>query len=264
MENKKLKCLNYFSILLLWKKRDDNLLRFAVLKYGKSNWYKIKNVFFFNKGGIQNCRFRWFNWLICDIKKTKWTDKEDKKLIFLKKKKFFGYWRFIVFFMKRTPVQCLFRFLFLYKIFIKSKLSQNNNNFPERIIALEKIILHKKLKKSQLFQFRKNIKKKTSLNTLGNIFMARFRGMNWLGKKRLRLGFDKRLTSVKKPNFLKYYFNLTKINKKNNKKKIGKGIFFFYFLLMIDFHVEMKKSLKKKYPDYLKVSPFFFFHENYF
>ena len=67
-----------------WLDEEDHQLIESVKKYGAQNWSKIAE---FLPGRIgKQCRERWHNHLNPHIKKYKWTDEEDNKILSLHKK----------------------------------------------------------------------------------------------------------------------------------------------------------------------------------
>ncbi|CAN6328052.1 unnamed protein product [Urochloa humidicola] len=67
-----------------WTLDEDRLLKKLVKKIGKKKWSKIAKDL---PGRIgKQCRERWFNHLSPDIKKTAWTEKEEKVLVSLHRK----------------------------------------------------------------------------------------------------------------------------------------------------------------------------------
>ncbi|CAL4901034.1 unnamed protein product [Urochloa decumbens] len=67
-----------------WTLNEDSLLKKLVKKIGKKKWSKIAEDL---PGRIgKQCRERWFNHLSPNIKKTPWTEKEEKVLVSLHRK----------------------------------------------------------------------------------------------------------------------------------------------------------------------------------
>ncbi|GMP22192.1 hypothetical protein CsSME_00000318 [Camellia sinensis var. sinensis] len=77
----------------VWKNTEDEILKAAVMKYGKNQWARISSLL----------------WLDPSIKKTEWTREEDEKLLHLAKL-MPTQWRTIAPIVGRTPSQCLERY----------------------------------------------------------------------------------------------------------------------------------------------------------
>jgi hypothetical protein len=62
-----------------WTQAEDDMLAQNVKKFGAKNWSYIAQAL---PGRIgKQCRERWHNHLNPDIKKNKWTDEEDRRII---------------------------------------------------------------------------------------------------------------------------------------------------------------------------------------
>ena len=91
----------------VWKNTEDEILKAAVMKYGKNQWPRIASLL--NRKSAKQCKARWFEWLDPSIKKTEWTREEDEKLLHLAKL-MPTQWRTIAPVVGRTPSQCLERY----------------------------------------------------------------------------------------------------------------------------------------------------------
>ena len=91
----------------VWKNTEDEILKAAVMKYGKNQWARIASLMS-RKSGKQ-CKCRWYEWLDPSIKKTEWTRTEDEKLLHLAKL-MPTQWRTIAPIVGRTAAQCLDRY----------------------------------------------------------------------------------------------------------------------------------------------------------
>jgi hypothetical protein len=129
-----------------WTVAEDQLLKYAIKRYGFHQWRKITTLFFGSKHP-NDCRIRWFYWLDPTLKTTiTWSKKEDQRLILFhnfsidllekktnttaiqgeknpnKKKnnqpRFFSFFSFFHGrgLLKRNPRQCFFRSMFLQKL----------------------------------------------------------------------------------------------------------------------------------------------------
>ncbi|KAI9328393.1 pre-mRNA splicing factor component-domain-containing protein [Obelidium mucronatum] len=86
----------------VWKNTEDEILKAAVMKYGKNQWARISSLL--TRKTPKQCKARWFEWLDPSIKKT--------DLLHLAKL-MPTQWRTIAPIVGRTPSQCLERYQFL-------------------------------------------------------------------------------------------------------------------------------------------------------
>lgn len=91
----------------MWKNTEDEILKAAVMKYGKNQWARISSLLV--RKSAKQCKARWYEWLDPSIKKTEWTREEDEKLLHLAKL-MPTQWRTIAPIVGRTPSQCLERY----------------------------------------------------------------------------------------------------------------------------------------------------------
>ena len=91
----------------VWKNTEDEILKAAVMKYGKNQWARISSLL--TRKTPKQCKARWFEWLDPAIKKTEWSKDEDEKLLHLAKL-MPTQWRTIAPIVGRTPAQCLERY----------------------------------------------------------------------------------------------------------------------------------------------------------
>ncbi|KAJ3077202.1 CDC5 cell division cycle 5-like protein [Podochytrium sp. JEL0797] len=94
----------------VWKNTEDEILKAAVMKYGKNQWARISSLL--TRKTPKQCKARWFEWLDPSIKKTEWAKEEDEKLLHLAKL-MPTQWRTIAPIVGRTPSQCLERYQWL-------------------------------------------------------------------------------------------------------------------------------------------------------
>lgn len=88
----------------VWKNSEDEILKAAVMKYGKNQWARIASLLV--RKSAKQCKARWFEWLDPAIKKTAWTREEEEKLLHLAKIMPTA-WRTIAPMIGRTAAQCL-------------------------------------------------------------------------------------------------------------------------------------------------------------
>lgn len=91
----------------IWRNTEDEILKAAVMKYGKNQWSRIASLL--HRKSAKQCKARWFEWLDPSIKKTEWSREEDEKLLHLAKL-MPTQWRTIAPIIGRTAAQCLERF----------------------------------------------------------------------------------------------------------------------------------------------------------
>jgi len=88
----------------VWKNSEDEILKAAVMKYGKNQWARISSLLV--RKSAKQCKARWYEWLDPSIKKTEWTREEEEKLLHLAKI-MPTQWRTIAPIVGRTAAQCL-------------------------------------------------------------------------------------------------------------------------------------------------------------
>uniref|UniRef100_A0A6M2DDQ3 Putative mrna splicing protein cdc5 myb superfamily n=1 Tax=Xenopsylla cheopis TaxID=163159 RepID=A0A6M2DDQ3_XENCH len=91
----------------VWRNTEDEILKAAVMKYGKNQWSRIASLL--HRKSAKQCKARWFEWLDPSIKKTEWSREEDEKLLHLAKL-MPTQWRTIAPIIGRTAAQCLERY----------------------------------------------------------------------------------------------------------------------------------------------------------
>ncbi|KAJ3379915.1 CDC5 cell division cycle 5-like protein, partial [Lobulomyces angularis] len=91
----------------VWKNTEDEILKAAVMKYGKNQWARISSLLV--RKTPKQCKSRWYEWLDPSIRKTEWSQEEDEKLLHLAKL-MPTQWRTIAPIVGRTPAQCLARY----------------------------------------------------------------------------------------------------------------------------------------------------------
>eukprot|EP00271_Cylindrocystis_brebissonii_P010047 TRINITY_DN25_c6_g1_i1.p1 TRINITY_DN25_c6_g1~~TRINITY_DN25_c6_g1_i1.p1 ORF type:complete len:1078 (+),score=322.31 TRINITY_DN25_c6_g1_i1:749-3982(+) len=107
----------------VWKNTEDEILKAAVMKYGKNQWSRISSLLV--RKSAKQCKARWYEWLDPSIKKTEWTREEDEKLLHLAKL-MPTQWRTIAPIVGRTPAQCLER----YEKLLDAALAKDDNYEP--------------------------------------------------------------------------------------------------------------------------------------
>lgn len=88
----------------IWKNTEDEILKAAVMKYGKNQWARIASLL--SRKTAKQCKSRWYEWLDPSIKKTEWTRDEEEKLLHMSKIMPMQ-WRTIAPIVGRTAAQCL-------------------------------------------------------------------------------------------------------------------------------------------------------------
>ncbi len=67
----------------VWKNSEDEILKAAVMKYGKQQWARVASLL--NRKSAKQCKARWNEWLDPSIRKVEWSRAEDEKLLHLAK-----------------------------------------------------------------------------------------------------------------------------------------------------------------------------------
>jgi len=67
----------------VWKNTEDEILKAAVMKYGKNQWSRVASLL--NRKSAKQCKARWYEWLDPSIRKVEWTREEEEKLLHLAK-----------------------------------------------------------------------------------------------------------------------------------------------------------------------------------
>jgi pre-mRNA-splicing factor CDC5/CEF1 len=88
----------------VWKNTEDEVLKAAVMKYGKNQWARVASLL--NRKSAKQCKARWYEWLDPSIKKTEWNKEEEEKLLHLAKL-MPNQWRTIAPIVGRTAGQCI-------------------------------------------------------------------------------------------------------------------------------------------------------------
>jgi pre-mRNA-splicing factor CDC5/CEF1 len=88
----------------VWKNTEDEILKAAVMKYGKNQWARVASLL--SRKSAKQCKARWYEWLDPSIKKTEWSREEEEKLLHLAKL-MPNQWRTIAPIVGRTAGQCM-------------------------------------------------------------------------------------------------------------------------------------------------------------
>jgi pre-mRNA-splicing factor CDC5/CEF1 len=88
----------------IWKNTEDEILKAAVMKYGKNQWARAASLM--NRKSAKQCKARWYEWLDPSIKKIEWSREEEEKLLHLAKL-MPNQWRTIAPIVGRTANQCM-------------------------------------------------------------------------------------------------------------------------------------------------------------
>ena len=67
----------------VWKNTEDEILKAAVMKYGKNQWASVAS--FLNRKSAKQCKARWYEWLDPSIKKQNGREMKRRKLSHLAK-----------------------------------------------------------------------------------------------------------------------------------------------------------------------------------
>ncbi|CAM9306335.1 unnamed protein product, partial [Ectocarpus fasciculatus] len=88
----------------VWKNTEDEILKAAVMKYGKNQWARVASLL--SRKTASQCKARWYEWLDPSVKKTEWNKDEEEKLLHLAKL-MPNQWRTIAPIVGRTAGQCM-------------------------------------------------------------------------------------------------------------------------------------------------------------
>jgi pre-mRNA-splicing factor CDC5/CEF1 len=88
----------------VWKNTEDEILKAAVMKYGKNQWARAASLL--SRKSAKQCKARWYEWLDPSIKKTEWSKEEEEKLLHLAKL-MPNQWRTLAPIVGRTAGQCM-------------------------------------------------------------------------------------------------------------------------------------------------------------
>mmetsp|Transcript_24788 Transcript_24788/g.58819 ORF Transcript_24788/g.58819 Transcript_24788/m.58819 type:complete len:227 (-) Transcript_24788:633-1313(-) len=91
----------------VWKNTEDEILKAAVMKYGKQQWARVASLL--NRKSAKQCKARWNEWLDPSVRKVEWSREEDEKLLHLAKL-MPAQWRTIGPLVGRTASQCQERY----------------------------------------------------------------------------------------------------------------------------------------------------------
>lgn len=125
--------LNSCLIIVIFNYLDffqDEILKAAVMKYGKNQWSRIASLL--HRKSAKQCKARWYEWLDPSIKKTEWSREEDEKLLHLAKL-MPTQWRTIAPIIGRTAAQCLERYEFLLDQAQRKEEGEENLDDPRKL-----------------------------------------------------------------------------------------------------------------------------------
>lgn len=91
----------------VWKNSEDEILKAAVMKYGKQQWARVASLL--NRKSAKQCKARWNEWLDPSVRKVEWSRGEDEKLLHLAKL-LPAQWKTIGPLIGRTATQCQERY----------------------------------------------------------------------------------------------------------------------------------------------------------
>lgn len=114
----------------VWRNTEDEILKAAVMKYGKNQWSRIASLL--HRKSAKQCKARWFEWLDPSIKKTEWSREEDEKLLHLAKL-MPTQWRTIAPIIGRTAAQCLERYEYLLDQAQKKEDGEDTADDPRKL-----------------------------------------------------------------------------------------------------------------------------------
>jgi hypothetical protein len=170
-----------------WTNVEDEILKAAVMKYGKNQWARISSIL--NRKTADQCKARWNKWLDPSIKKTEWTHEKEEKLLHLVNI-MPTQWRTIAPIVGRTVVQCVEH----YELLLDRAQQHEScyvNDDPRRLHPGE-IDPHPETRPARPDAIDMDIEEKTMLSE------ARVRLVNVQGKKERRLARQKQLEEARR------------------------------------------------------------------
>jgi pre-mRNA-splicing factor CDC5/CEF1 len=207
----------------VWKNTEDEILKAAVMKYGKNQWARIASLL--ARKSAKQCKARWYEWLDPSIKKTEWNRDEEEKLLHLAKL-MPTQWRTIAPIVGRTAAQCMEHYERLLDAAQEKDEDYDASEDPRRLRPGE-IDPQPETKPARPDPVDMDEDEKEMLSE------ARARLANTRGKKAKRKAREKQLEEARR---------LASLQKRRELKAAG---------------IEMKaRSRKRKFIDYIKEIPF--------
>ncbi|XP_027028530.1 cell division cycle 5-like protein [Tachysurus fulvidraco] len=114
----------------VWRNTEDEILKAAVMKYGKNQWSRIASLL--HRKSAKQCKARWYEWLDPSIKKTEWSREEEEKLLHLAKL-MPTQWRTIAPIIGRTAAQCLEHYEYLLDKAAQRDNEEDTNDDPRKL-----------------------------------------------------------------------------------------------------------------------------------
>ncbi|XP_006000982.1 cell division cycle 5-like protein [Latimeria chalumnae] len=114
----------------VWRNTEDEILKAAVMKYGKNQWSRIASLL--HRKSAKQCKARWYEWLDPSIKKTEWSREEEEKLLHLAKL-MPTQWRTIAPIIGRTAAQCLEHYEYLLDKAAQRDNEEDNADDPRKL-----------------------------------------------------------------------------------------------------------------------------------
>ncbi|XP_030638519.1 cell division cycle 5-like protein [Chanos chanos] len=114
----------------VWRNTEDEILKAAVMKYGKNQWSRIASLL--HRKSAKQCKARWYEWLDPSIKKTEWSREEEEKLLHLAKL-MPTQWRTIAPIIGRTAAQCLEHYEFLLDKAAQRENEEDTGDDPRKL-----------------------------------------------------------------------------------------------------------------------------------
>lgn len=213
-----------------WKNTEDEVLKAAVMKYGKNQWARVASLL--NRKSAKQCKARWEEWLDPNIKKTEWTREEEEKLLHLAKI-MPTQWRTIAPIVGRTASQCIEHYERLLDQAQERDKDYNPADDPRRLKPGE-IDPNPESKPAKPDAVNMDEDEKEMLSE------ARARLANTKGKKAKRKAREKQLEEARR---------LTSLQKKRELKAAG--------IILAPSRYRYTKQKKNKELDFNKEDPYF-------
>ncbi|XP_017770851.1 PREDICTED: cell division cycle 5-like protein [Nicrophorus vespilloides] len=233
----------------VWRNTEDEILKAAVMKYGKNQWSRIASLL--HRKSAKQCKARWFEWLDPSIKKTEWSREEEEKLLHLAKL-MPTQWRTIAPIIGRTAAQCLERYEYLLDQAQKKEDGEDVSDDPRKLKPGE-------IDPNPETKPARPDPKDMDEDELEMLSEARARLANTQGKKAKRKAREKQLEEARRLAALQKRRELRAAGiEVNPRKKKKRGVDYnaeipFEKLPAIGFYDTSKEVVDPMAPDFLKM-----------
>ncbi|ALC44059.1 CG6905 [Drosophila busckii] len=232
----------------VWRNTEDEILKAAVMKYGKNQWSRIASLL--HRKSAKQCKARWYEWLDPSIKKTEWSREEDEKLLHLAKL-MPTQWRTIAPIIGRTAAQCLERYEYLLDQAQRKEDGEDTMDDPRKLKPGE-------IDPNPETKPARPDPKDMDEDELEMLSEARARLANTQGKKAKRKAREKQLEEARRLATLQKRRELRAAGIGSGNRKRIKGIDYnaeipFEKRPALGFYDTAEEHLQKKEPDFNKM-----------